>query len=43
MVGWYSLCVNKSNTGILAGGLDQLIHRGPFQPLPLCDSVNYNA
>jgi len=23
----------------LAGGLDQMIHRGAFQPLPFCDSV----
>jgi len=23
----------------LAGRLDQMIHRGPFQPLPFCDSV----
>ena len=23
----------------LAGGLDQMIPRGPFQPLPFCDSV----
>jgi len=23
----------------LAGGLDQMIHRGPFQPPPCCDSV----
>jgi len=22
-----------------AGGLDWVTHRGPFQPLPLCDSV----
>ena len=22
-----------------AEGLDQMTHRGPFQPLPLCDSV----
>ena len=22
-----------------ARGLDQMIHRGPFQPLPFCDSV----
>ena len=22
-----------------AGRLDQMIHRGPFQPLPFCDSV----
>jgi len=22
-----------------AGGLDQMIHRGPFQPLPFCDYV----
>ena len=24
----------------LAGGLDQMIHRGPYQPLRFCDSVN---
>jgi len=23
----------------LAGGLDYVTHRGPFQPLPFCDSV----
>jgi len=23
-----------------AGGLDSMAHRGPFQPLPFCDSVN---
>jgi len=23
----------------VGGGLDQMIPRGPFQPLPLCDSV----
>jgi len=23
----------------LPGGLDQMIHRGPFPPLPFCDSV----
>jgi len=23
----------------LAGGLDWVTHRGPFQPLPLCDSM----
>jgi len=22
-----------------AGGLDQMTHRGPFQPPPFCDSV----
>jgi len=25
----------------LAEGLDQMIPRGPFQPLPFCDSVKY--
>jgi len=25
-----------------AGGLDWVTHRGPFQPLPFCDSVRRN-
>lgn len=28
---------------VLPGGLDQLMSRGPFQPLPFCDSVIYRC
>jgi len=28
---------------VLAGGLDWMIHRGPFQPLPFCDSMKGRA
>ena len=37
---WTRCCATCSSDPALAGGLDQMISRCPFQPLPFCDSVH---
>ena len=38
---WMRSCAPALGVPAQAGGMDEIISRGPFQPLPFCDSVIY--